>query len=236
MKELTPMEFKNEKIMTSEQLAEVYNTDAKNISNNFNRNKGKFIEGKHYYFLQGKELKEFKTNHLKDEPSMLRINQLYLWTERGVARHAKILETDEAWDVYEILEDTYFRAKEIVQNQELSFPEDKIIKVVEENIQKMDNAYKNYYRPPHKSKIQLCNYIKRRMGIDKINDDYKLVKDRILLVLGAKKWEDVSIDKLLDSIDLVDKSIDIVMDNKNYKQIDFIDNLKDIKNDRSTIN
>lgn len=31
-----------------------------------------------------------------------------LWTERGAARHAKMLETDQAWDVFEALEDNYF--------------------------------------------------------------------------------------------------------------------------------
>ncbi len=33
---------------------------------------------------------------------------LYLWTKRGAARHAKMLSTDRAWEVFEQLEDTYF--------------------------------------------------------------------------------------------------------------------------------
>ncbi|MFO5253032.1 ORF6N domain-containing protein, partial [Salmonella enterica subsp. enterica serovar Stanley] len=33
---------------------------------------------------------------------------LILWTERGAARHAKMLETDQAWEVFEKLEDCYF--------------------------------------------------------------------------------------------------------------------------------
>lgn len=43
---------------------------------------------------------------------MLRVNCLYLWTDRGAARHAKILETDEIWEVYEELEDTYFKVRD----------------------------------------------------------------------------------------------------------------------------
>ncbi|OFV02204.1 hypothetical protein HMPREF3119_04190 [Morganella sp. HMSC11D09] len=35
-------------------------------------------------------------------------SHLILWTERGAARHAKMLDTDRAWDVFEILEDNYF--------------------------------------------------------------------------------------------------------------------------------
>ncbi len=33
---------------------------------------------------------------------------LYLWTRRGAMRHAKMLNTDKAWDVFEMLEDSYF--------------------------------------------------------------------------------------------------------------------------------
>ncbi|EOV4290520.1 P22AR C-terminal domain-containing protein, partial [Escherichia coli] len=36
------------------------------------------------------------------------VRSLILWTERGAARHAKMLETDQAWEVFEKLEDCYF--------------------------------------------------------------------------------------------------------------------------------
>lgn len=38
---------------------------------------------------------------------------LYLWTERGALLHAKSINTDKAWDVYEQLLDTYFRTQEM---------------------------------------------------------------------------------------------------------------------------
>lgn len=37
-----------------------------------------------------------------------------LWTERGAARHAKMLDTDQAWEVFEQLEDCYFHRKDIL--------------------------------------------------------------------------------------------------------------------------
>ena len=37
---------------------------------------------------------------------------LTLWTEKGAARHAKILDTDQAWDIFEQLEEVYFAVKE----------------------------------------------------------------------------------------------------------------------------
>lgn len=38
---------------------------------------------------------------------------LYLWTKRGAARHAKMLSTDRARDVFELLEDTYFNREAV---------------------------------------------------------------------------------------------------------------------------
>ena len=110
-RKLKILEFKNQRIMTTKVLAEQFGTEEVNISKNFKRNETRFIEGKHFFKLQGEALKEFKTTYLKDDSSMLRINCLYLWTDRGAARHAKILDTDEAWEVYEELEENYFNPR-----------------------------------------------------------------------------------------------------------------------------
>ncbi|EFI89744.1 hypothetical protein HMPREF9551_01222 [Escherichia coli MS 196-1] len=40
-----------------------------------------------------------------------KVSHLFLWTARGAARHAKILETEKAWEVFEKLEDCYFDRK-----------------------------------------------------------------------------------------------------------------------------
>lgn len=41
-----------------------------------------------------------------------RTSHIYLWTEKGALLHAKSLNTDKAWEVYDYLVDFYFRAKE----------------------------------------------------------------------------------------------------------------------------
>jgi hypothetical protein len=94
---IIPLEFKNQRIMTTKVLAEQYNTDENNIIKNFNNNKERFTEGKHYYKLEGSELKEFKrVVNISNDPSIKFASVLMLWTDRGAARHAKILDTDEA--------------------------------------------------------------------------------------------------------------------------------------------
>ncbi|MDK6973325.1 ORF6N domain-containing protein [Proteus mirabilis] len=108
---LPPVQHNGFRVITTELLANVYETEINNIQQNFKRNKKRFIEGKHYFKIVGDAL-----NNLRLTMSQLQIStkvrSLILWTERGAARHAKMLDTDKAWDVFEALEDFYFTKKE----------------------------------------------------------------------------------------------------------------------------
>ena len=59
MNELQITEFKNIRVLTTQQIAEAYGTDGKVISNNFNRNKERYVEGKHFICLEGEEKRIF---------------------------------------------------------------------------------------------------------------------------------------------------------------------------------
>lgn len=104
--------FKNQPVVTTAQLAEFYGTVQNNIKKNFSNNTERFIEGKHYFKLEGSELKEFKNMVNNVHHVSIRAARLILWTERGAARHAKMLDTDHAWDVFESLEDSYFKPQQ----------------------------------------------------------------------------------------------------------------------------
>ena len=58
--QLVPIEVNNQRILTTQQLAEVYETDTNNIKNNFANHKSHLVEGEHYFLLKGEELKAFK--------------------------------------------------------------------------------------------------------------------------------------------------------------------------------
>lgn len=136
MENLIPIEFENQRIISTKVLAEQFGTNEQNISRNFTRNSTRFIEGKHYFKLEGEDLKSFK-GYVQNDDSLKFVSVLYLWTEKGAARHAKILETEEAWEVYERLEETYFNVKEAKQ---LS-PMDQLklqLKVLEEQDKKIE--------------------------------------------------------------------------------------------------
>lgn len=100
--------FKNLPVLTTEQLAGFYKTNPDNIKQNFKRNHGRFVEGKHFYRVEKQDLRELKKSLGDSETLSPNARHLILWTERGAARHAKMLETDHAWEVFEQLEDSYF--------------------------------------------------------------------------------------------------------------------------------
>ncbi|HEM7531259.1 TPA: ORF6N domain-containing protein [Acinetobacter nosocomialis] len=106
--------FNSVPVVTTEMLADFYQTETKHIQNNYLRNSARFIEGKHFFKLVGEQLKQFKNLPSLRGLVNKRAPQLTLWTERGAARHAKMLDTDQAWEVFEQLEDCYFVRKEIL--------------------------------------------------------------------------------------------------------------------------
>lgn len=109
---LTPIEQCGQRVLTTAQLADAYGTTTKTITDNFSNNKERYIEGKHYYCLKGDELKAFKNQPENFGLVNKRTSCIYLWTERGALLHAKSLNTDKAWEVYDFLLDTYFRVRE----------------------------------------------------------------------------------------------------------------------------
>ena len=107
---LSPITHNQIPVITTELLAQLYCTEINNIKVNYTRNSGRFVEGKHFFKVVGDELKNLRvTLSNSQNPVSPKARSLILWTERGAARHAKMLETDQAWDVFEKLEDCYFR-------------------------------------------------------------------------------------------------------------------------------
>lgn len=118
---LPPVTYKGQPVVTTEMLAKAYGCSAENIRKNFSNNRERFVEGKHFFNLADGELKSFR-DCVKNIPTVgdctetfgavvpARTRNLTLWLERGAARHAKMLNTDQAWDVFEMLEETFFRA------------------------------------------------------------------------------------------------------------------------------
>jgi len=106
---LPAITWQNIPVITTELLADVYGAKSIHIQQNFKNNASRFKEGIHYFKLVGEELKAFILQLDKIELQISNMTRsLMLWTERGTVRHAKILDTDNAWLVQDRLEDSYF--------------------------------------------------------------------------------------------------------------------------------
>ncbi len=103
------IKWKNEPVCTVRQAAGFYEVDETNIKTNFNRNKENFIEGKHFFTLKGADLADFKNRVTNCNAK----SNLTLFTQKGMARLAKSCGSERAWEVFEELEDTYFKVKSL---------------------------------------------------------------------------------------------------------------------------
>ena len=96
--------YADQPVITTELMAMFYATEKDNVWQNFKRNQERFVEGKHFYKLTGAELKAFRRQIEDAMDESLRLTtcqvqispktrELNLWTARGAARHAKMLNT-----------------------------------------------------------------------------------------------------------------------------------------------
>lgn len=111
-RDLQRIEYRGQRVVTSEQMAAGYGTTVDRIRQNFNRNKSRFVEGKHYFQITGGELSAFRVSF--SDAVNKHTTSLTLWTERGAANHAKMLETDQAWNYHEDLVEFYFTQREAI--------------------------------------------------------------------------------------------------------------------------
>lgn len=111
VEQLESIEYKGVRVLLSSQLAEVYGADENRIRVNFHENKERYVNGKHYFTLDGSAKIDF-INLFEFRAGLKKAKTLYLWTEKGALLHAKSLATNQAWEMYEALVDGYFDVKE----------------------------------------------------------------------------------------------------------------------------
>lgn len=59
--------------------------------------------------------------------------------------------------------------------------------IVSQKITEIEEKCSDYYRPSSSEKQNISQYIKKRLGISKADEDYELVKQRVLIKLNATK-------------------------------------------------
>lgn len=161
----TVTEYKDIRVLTTQQIAEAYEADPQIITNNFNRNKDRYKEGKHFIALTGEEKAEFIKKNQNDFSSYAKAKAIYLWTEKGAFLHAKSLNTDKAWEVYDHLVDTYFAVKKPLSQLEILQQSVEILNRHDQEIKQIDTRMDKleFDIPLYGSEAdELSNHVKRK--------------------------------------------------------------------------
>ena len=92
--------------------------------------------------------------------------------------------------------------------------------IVKSKINEIEKKCSEYYKINSASKKHIRQYIKNRLGIRRTNNEYEQVKERVFLLLGVKKWEDIDMDTFKNSINIIDESIRVIKMERPYEQIE----------------
>ena len=113
IKNLVPVDYSNQRVLLTAQVAKVFNCSLDRIKQNFRAHKAQFEEGVHYFKVTGDALRRLKSKVVINDPAHTPLigksaNCLYLWTEQGTLLHCKLVDTNEAWKVLKDLIVFYF--------------------------------------------------------------------------------------------------------------------------------
>lgn len=229
--DLTVKEFKGQRVITFEDIDTLHERSEGTAKRNFYDNRYK-ADGKTEKFIKGIDYFQLTFEEVRSTNFVPRPNSqgLILITENGYLMLVKSLQDDLAWEVQRQLVNNYFRRQIITQNQSEVISEIKselqseIHDLVQKGIDEVKETCSQYYRPASVEKYNISSYIKRRLEIDRANEEYELVKQRVLIILGAEKWEDVDVETLRNSLNVIDESIDAIKGGRRTEQISLFEN------------
>ena len=134
---LVPIEHGGQRVLTTQQLAEFYGEPPVKLQQNFSNNRQRYAEGEHFFRIEhGQE------GYSKFSSSPYATKPIYLWTEKGALYHAKSLNTDRAWQVYDKLVDTYFRVNQIQSIEDLIIMQAQAMKQLRGQVEEVAAATK----------------------------------------------------------------------------------------------
>ncbi|STV55282.1 antirepressor protein Ant [Klebsiella pneumoniae subsp. rhinoscleromatis] len=204
---LSPIAHNEIPVITTELLARLYETKPEYVRRNHNRNSERFIEGKHFFVVKGESLEKLKASLRPFQNIAPNVRKMILWTERGAARHAKMLETEHAWEVFEKLEDCYFsqqKKSEATTTDDRTPLRDAVNMLVGKRGMAYDDAYKLIH---HRFNVQHIDQLTQSQMLEAIEYIHCLVLENTprsvplmngRMLLKFRNGEVVSSSMLLD--------------------------------------
>ena len=219
--------------MLVKDIARLHNQPLSEINRRINNNRDRFKDGVDIIdCLNGSE--PFR-NFAEDNGFIgsNRTKNVYILSERGYSKLLKILEDDLAWEQYDKLVDGYFtmRGNQLSPQEQLALQSLVPIQEISSILQDMktlterssDNIskYESMLRVNCSKKTNFTRYIKNRLGIRKVNDEFEAIKSRVFCALGVSKWEDINLQQAESVLRLIDEGVTEIIKNRPYEQINW---------------
>ena len=101
--EKSKIKYKGQWVFTTKEVADICGVNTNNIYHNVLYNRDKFIEGKHFFRVTGKECKAIADQHKNDVD--IAGNSVTLWTKYGLLRLCKMSNSSRSWELLEEVAD-----------------------------------------------------------------------------------------------------------------------------------
>jgi Rha family phage regulatory protein len=218
MNELTILNFKGNNVADSREVANIVNKQHKNLLADI-RNYSNVLTGSKIspldFFIESAYVDskgETRPNYLLTKQGCEMIANK-MTGEKGVLFTAKYVQAFNQMENYLINTGLINELRAELTSS--------IDSIVNERIQQIESKCSQYYRPSALTKVDLIKYIKARLNDE---NDYDLVKQRVLIKLNATKWEDIPVEVLINSLNIVDESIRIInLDSRSKYQTTIFD-------------
>lgn len=99
--------FQRKRVLTTQQLANIFGTDIQTIRENYRRNSDKFGEGKDYFILAGLNLDKFRAKY-KEADFPENKKRVFLWTKSGALIHIQLLSVKKPYRLDKSMLDKYY--------------------------------------------------------------------------------------------------------------------------------
>ena len=107
--------YKGQRVVTLKDIDTVHERPDGTARRNFNSNKQRFVEGKHFFIVSSDEIRTSGLFPISDSDHMAKV----LMTEQGYLKLVKSFTDDLAWEVQDQLIDSYFKVRQVT-SEELS--------------------------------------------------------------------------------------------------------------------
>lgn len=114
-KEIKTKEYKNQRVVTSYDIANLHERDIKRVNEQFKNNRDKLIENEDYFIVKRDKISKSIISTLEKLPPNMK--ELVLFTESGYLMLVKTFNDDLSWKIQRMLIKSYFRVKGLQQNE-----------------------------------------------------------------------------------------------------------------------